>query len=228
VSATVSVFRVNGPDSRVDLVQRAVASLDADVDIKALHPKTAEITFGNVSYIPGTNQRAAGYTVSGPNYRIRHGMADAPNLSKGLTKYVVIHEALGHGRLILRPLTDGQKRRALALLDGPALPKFIDPDEVWRKVPGEKDYWLRPYECIIDSLVEALTDMTSPLKPQYRRHVRDLAALKALWLEPPDAVVQPPPDVVEPPPLPEDEPDAATTALAQVAAIVQPFVNTGE
>ena len=146
--------------------------------------------------------------------------------------YTACHEVFGHARLLQRPLTDLQKRRCLELLDGPPLPPFDDPKEVWRKVPGESDYFLRPYECIIDGMVEAISDVESPFQRLYRRRIRDLSALKEIWLEgtvaPPDPPEEPeplpdPPDPPEPLPPPPDlviENTKLKLALGRVREIV--------
>lgn len=242
MSTLVGPFQVSarGPDKTspiaaasakmVKLTQQALVAVDDDVNVAAMLDKPIPVLFGYVKSIPGTHDKAAGYTVGGPGILVRFNQAGAPNLSPESVIGTILHEGLGHCYLALHGPSDDWQRRALALLtEGPAIPHFNDPDEVWTGVPGETDYWLRPYECLINDMVVALANVTVSWSHKYRRHVADLPALKALWLEliatpaPPPVVVppdEPTSDPLPPPPDPVAALQAQLDAANQVLATI--------
>jgi hypothetical protein len=180
----------NGPKTeptrqQVARVRAAIDSLDDDVDIAKLLPLGFRVIFGWVDFVPGTTDRAAGYCTNKRTTRVRWGMSDAPNPTYESSLATIVHEGLGHCRLLQVPLTRDQQRECLQLLTGPSLPSFMEPGEVWKKVVGEGDYWLRPYENVIDSMVPALSDVISSWHDKYKRRIPpgQYQKLKALWLD---------------------------------------------
>jgi hypothetical protein len=226
---------VTGPLKRqVKLVNRALLAVDDDVPVNVMLNKPVAILFGFVKTIPGTNARAAGYTVGGPAELIRWGMPDSDNLSSESVIGTVLHEGLGHCYLALHKPDDAWMTRALALLtEGPPIPAFTDPSDVWKGAPGDdelakklhiSEYWLRPYECLINDMVMALADgVTVSWSHKYRRHVAaaDLPKLKSLWLELVSAQPAPPPPVPDEPiddELPEP-PDPCADLQARISVL---------
>ena len=199
MATLVGPFNVTAPPKRVLWVKSALASLDEDVDPLRLLTKIVPLTFGDVDNVPGTTSPATGYTLKGPRCFVRHDMAGASNLDKATTEYVVLHEGLGHARLMLHPIAKADWAILLGLLKG-------TPDGT---------YWSRRQEVIIDAAIEAISGIESPYRhdptrPTARNRYRlwideaDYPTVKTVWQK---IAVPPDPPVVEPTPpvLPEPE-----------------------
>lgn len=204
----VGIFDVEGPPDKVAITQEALYSPGNPTE-ELITGGRVVIRWGAIPNLPGTQSPAAGWTTFSPRLiRVRFNVKGAPNLDPEDEIYLLQHEIWGHMRLHDRPFRDGQKTACLDLLDvGPAIPPYADPDQVWRKVQGEANYWLRPYECIIDGMVRSMSGY-SPYKAQYRRGVPRglLPDLKQIWLQGDPVVPVPIPPTVEPPANPTPDP----------------------